>query len=141
MKIALTLALLLLGTTASLAADDPIAKRKELMKEIGEKAKLAGAMVKGEQPYNAEQAKLIFATFANNAKGYGDLFPPDSDLGDTKALPSIWTDRAGFDAALAKFEKSIAENAPKAGTEAGFKAAFMAVAENCRSCHQDYKSR
>ncbi len=143
MKFALTLAVIALGASASLAhaQDDVIAKRKALMKEIGQKAEMAGNILKGKAPYDTATAKAIFATFSTNIKGFGDLFPEGSDLGDTKALPEVWTDRAGFDADIAKFEKAVAENAAKAETEAGFKPAFMAVAETCRSCHQTFKSR
>lgn len=143
MKLALTLAVLLVGTATgvALAQDDVIAKRKELMKEIGKKAELAGDIIKGKTPYSKEAAAGIFTTFDTNTKDILKLFPADSDLGDTKALPEIWTDWATFEAGMKKFRADVAENAPKAATADGFKAAFMAVAEDCRACHQKFKTR
>lgn len=143
MKFGVTLAVLLMGATAGVAVaqEGPVAQRKALMKEIGQKAEMGGNILKGQAAYDPQTAAAIFKTFADNIKSFGSLFPPGSDTGDTKALPAVWSDRAGFDAAIAKFEKAVADNAPNAGTESGFKVAFMTVAESCRSCHQSFKAR
>ncbi|WP_341988872.1 cytochrome c [Azorhizobium sp. AG788] len=142
MRFALLAALLVpLAATVVVAQTDPIKDRKAVMKEIGDQTKVAGAMVKGEAPYDAAKAAAIFKTYADGAAKYGALFPAGSDAGDTKAAPAIWSDRAGFDAALAKFKADIAANVGAIGTEAGFKTAMAAVGDNCRTCHQTYKLR
>lgn len=133
---------------ASLAAASPVAaqsgpigERKQAMKAMQDQAEIGAAMLKGQSPYDSAKATLIFQTFVDKMKGYGTLFPPGSDKGDTKVQPAIWSDRAGFDAAIAKFGQLVAENAPRAGTADGFKSAFVAVADGCRSCHQSFKAR
>lgn len=144
MRFASAVTLLIAGIAAAgpaLAQSGPIGERKQAMKAMGEKAEMGAAILKGQAPYDAAKAALIFTTFAEGSKGFGQLFPPGSDTGDTKALPAIWSDRAGFDAARAKFQQLVADNAPKAGTADGFKAAFVAVADGCRSCHQSFKGR
>ncbi len=142
MRFALLAALLVpLAATVVVAQTDPIKERKALMKEIGDQTKVAGAMVKGDAPYDAAKAAAIFKTYSDNAAKFGTLFPAGSDTGDTKAAPAIWTDRAGFDAALGKFKTDIAANTSLVGTEAGFKTAMAAVGENCRSCHRAYQQR
>lgn len=71
------------------------------------------------------------------------LFPEGSDKGDTKALPAIWSDHAGFvkDAdALAVAAMKLAADA-KAGKRDVMLADFKAVGEACRSCHQKFKAK
>lgn len=123
------------------AQSDPIKARQAIMKGIGDQTTLGAAMVKGEAPFDATKAAAIFQTFAEGGAKAGALFPEGSDKGDTKALPAVWSDRAKFDAELAAFNKAVAEGTPKIGTADGFKTAFTAVAQTCRSCHSTFKAR
>ena len=142
MRVALIAALLVpLAATVVVAQTDLITARKALMKDIGDQTKVAGAMVKGDLPYDAAKAAVIFKSYTDGSAKFGALFPAGTENGDTKAAPAIWTDRAGFDAALAKFKADIAANVGSIGTEAGFKTAMAAVGDNCRTCHQTYKLR
>ncbi|TCT04704.1 c-type cytochrome [Aquabacter spiritensis] len=126
---------------AAIAQSDPIAQRKAAMKQIGDQTGIGAAMLKGEAPFDAAKAALIFKTFAENGAAFGTLFPAGSDKGDTKAAPAIWSDRAGFDAELAKFNAAVAQNAAGASTADGFKTGFTAVAATCRTCHSTYRLR
>ncbi|WP_238122791.1 MULTISPECIES: c-type cytochrome [unclassified Xanthobacter] len=130
-----------LAATAATAQTNVIQQRRAAMKAIGEQTDIGASMLKGQVPFDAAKAELIFATYKDKMVGFDKLFPPGSDKGETKATAAVWSDRAGFDAAIAKFEKAVADNAGKATTADGFKAAFTAVAENCRACHQSFKSR
>lgn len=142
MRLALLAAVLVpLATTAVLAQGNVIQQRQALMKDIGDNTKVAAAMVKGEAPYDAAKATAIFKVYAANADKFGSLFPEGSNVGETKATQAIWTDRAGFDAALAKFKADVAANADKVGTAEGLKTAMAAVGGNCRACHQTYTQR
>ena len=58
----LTLAVLALGVSA-VAAQDPIAARKDLMKAIGKETASGARMLKGEAPFNLDQAKAIFKAY------------------------------------------------------------------------------
>lgn len=142
MRIALIAALLVpLAATAVVAQSDVIQARKALMKDMGDQTKVAGAMAKGDVPFDAAKAAAIFKSYTDDGAKFGTLFPAGSETGDTKAAPAIWSDRAGFDAALAKFKGDVAANIGKIGTEAGFKTAMAAVGDNCRACHQTYRLR
>jgi cytochrome c556 len=69
------------------------------------------------------------------------LFPAGSDKGDTKAAPSIWTDRAGFqkDAeALSAAGEKLAM-AAKAGDDTAAGAALKEIGEACGACHKEYR--
>jgi cytochrome c556 len=70
-------------------------------------------------------------------------FPVGSDQGDTKALAAIWTDKAGFDAAVANFNTAagalrVASNAKNLD---GIKAAFGEVGKTCGACHDKYRGK
>jgi cytochrome c556 len=72
------------------------------------------------------------------------MFPPGTDKGhDTKALPAIWTDRAGFEkdaAAYVTASKSLAA-AAKAGDKAAFALAFKQTGKACGACHKAYRQK
>ena len=70
-----------LSAAAVAAGRDPIAARKELMKANGDQAKIAGAMVKGETPFDLAAAHKIFATFEDAAAKMPALFPDSSKTG------------------------------------------------------------
>lgn len=68
------------------------------------------------------------------------MFPPGSAGGD--ALPSVWSDRAGFQAsadALVAQSTKLAELA-KAGDTAGVQAQFALVGKACGDCHTKYRA-
>ena len=72
------------------------------------------------------------------------LFPAGSDRGrDTRALPVIWSDRAGFEKAAATLGNAAAQlsKAANAGDQAEFATAFQATAQACTGCHRTYRAR
>ena len=66
MRILLSVTVFALGITVA-AAQDPIKERKDLMKGMGDQAKIGGAMTKGDEPFDLAKAQKIFATFADTA--------------------------------------------------------------------------
>lgn len=128
--------------TAGIAmAQDPIADRKAAMKSVGGAAKAASAMLKGEMDYDAAKALEALTTMNAVAKTFGTLFPEGTETGgETTAKDTIWSDRAGFDAAVAKFEADTAAGVSAAPADLdAFKVAFGAVGENCGACHKVYR--
>src|SRR5947199_792624 len=101
-RILFAAAVLGFGMSALLAQTDPIKARKALMEENGKQGKLATEMIEGKRPFNLEQAKAVFASFANAGEKGPSLFPEDSKQGDTAALPSIWENKADFNSRFAK---------------------------------------
>lgn len=142
----LTVIALALGVSAAAVhaqtgnAEDPITKRRALMRANGAAAGLGGAMIKGEAPFSPAAANAVLANFRAVGHTFGDYFPEGSQTGDTEASPRIWEDMAGFQAQLAEF-RADAEQAFAAKPQdlEAFRAAFGAVAENCRSCHEKYR--
>lgn len=77
---------------------------------------------------------------AAQMKKFSTLFPAGSGregAPDTRAKPEIWTQRAEFDAAVAKMvvETTAFGDAAKAGNVEGMKAAWPKIAEACGACH------
>lgn len=124
-----------------LSADDPIATRKAMMQNVGAAANAGGKMLKGETEFNAVAAELLLRTMYTAGLGFGEMFPEGSETGGKSvASPKIWEDRAGFDAANAKFQSDTAAGiAAKPADIDAFKMAFGAATQNCGACHQAYR--
>lgn len=120
---------------------DPLKARKDNRQEL---RKSMGA-IKG-----VVDAKGDAKTIAPMAEGivkleqaHMALYPAGSDKGETKALPVIWTDMAGFRAA-SKATEDAAANLAKvaaAGDIAGAGAAFGALGATCGGCHDKYRAK
>ena len=133
--------LFLLPGSQLLAGDSPQEQRHELMEQSKDAAKPVGGMLKGEMEFNAATAMASFESWATVAGEFGKLFPEGTETGyDTEAKKEIWTDRAGFEVELAKFDEAvsmaIAAN-PQSLDE--LKAAAGPVFKSCKSCHEAYR--
>lgn len=72
------------------------------------------------------------------------LFPPGSDVGDTKAQPAVWSQREGFDAANTRLlgHLDVLKAASTAGDAAAFATAYQATGSQfCGGCHRTYRAR
>jgi cytochrome c556 len=132
---------LALGVTA-VAAQDPIAARKALMKATGQQAGQGAAMVRGEAPFDLAKAKAIFAAYEDTAAKGPALWPDNSkEGGETASLPAIWTNKADFDGRFAK----MGADAKAAGASVtdldSFKTAFAGMGKNCGGCHELYRQK
>ena len=141
-RTALAVAVLAFAATALVAQSDPIAARKALMKANGDQNRVATDMLEAKRPFSLDDAKKVFATFAEAGEKAPALFPDDSKTGgDTAALPPIWENKADFNARLAKFasESKAAMDATK--DLDSFKIQITEVRKNCGGCHQTYRKR
>ena len=133
--------ILLAAWQVSFAGDSPQEQRHELMEDVGSGAKTIGAMLEGERPFDAAAAMEALQTWDHAADVFGDLFPEGSETGhDTEARPTIWTDRAGFDAALQKWSEAVdAAVAADPQSLEDLQAAAGPVFKTCKACHEDYR--
>jgi cytochrome c556 len=128
------------GVGAVWADADPIAERRALMKNDGMAAKKMFDMSKGAAPFDLATVQASLKTLAEGATKSPALFPDTSKTGGgTAALPTIWQNKADFDARFEKFAKDAAQ----AGIvdEASFKKFAPAVFQNCGGCHELYKAK
>lgn len=133
--------LLVVAALPVLAGDSPQEQRHEVMENVGKAAKAVGGMLKEEAPFDAAVAMASFETWAGAAARFGDLFPPGSETGhDTEAKATIWSDRAGFDAALAGFAEAVdAAIAAQPQDLEALNAAAGPVFKQCKGCHEEYR--
>src|ERR1700743_1280869 len=82
------------GTTIALAQADIIKQRQENRKATGPLMREIKAAVdsKGDAKKIVENA----AKLKGLEEAFDKMFPAGSDKGDTKALPTVWSDPAGF---------------------------------------------
>lgn len=136
------IALLVLGGTAAFAQTDVITERRAGLKRMGGhmEAMKPVAEARGD-------ARAMVPRIEEMIAFYRDLparFPPGSDRGDTKALPAIWTDRGGFEAANARLLDHLEalKAAAASGDGAAFAAAYQATGPQfCGGCHRPYRAR
>jgi cytochrome c556 len=126
--------------TVSVAQNDPIKEREELMEGIGDAAKVVGPMLQGKAPFDAAKAAEAFTLISKNAAEFPNHFPEGSDQGKTEALPAIWENKADFEARSKKLSEDAAAAATAAATgEEAFKAAGGQAFSNCKGCHEKYR--
>src|SRR6266851_2446733 len=85
------------GATIALAQADVIKERQENRKQAAAAMRAIKGIIdaKGATAGAVEQAAKLKTLDAAFIK----LFPPGSDKDETKALPTVWSDWAGFEAA------------------------------------------
>jgi cytochrome c556 len=138
----LAVATLAIGVAAVSAQSDPIAARKALMKENGNQAKVASAMVKGDAAFDLTKAKAVLASFQEAGEKAPALFPDNSKTGgETAALPKIWEDKADFNARLSKLASDSKAAAGTVSDLDSFKAAMGTIGKQCGGCHELYRAK
>jgi cytochrome c556 len=142
-KAILTSGAMIFALTAATAGADqpPQVARHELMENAGKAAKPIGQMFKEERPFDAGIALSSFQTWAEVAKTFGGLFPEGSETGyETEAKATIWSEREGFDAALAAFGEAVDAAIAAAPQDLeSLKAAAGPVFKTCKGCHEEYR--
>ena len=129
-----TLLFALLGTAAAFAAahDD----RAAVMRSNGA---ATGALRGQVANFDAATVKTQGQVLVDNAAKIKVLFAAGTDTSDPGALPTVWSDAAGFAAAADKF----AADAAKVGAATdgpSLQAALMAVNGDCGGCHRTYRA-
>jgi cytochrome c556 len=102
------------------------------------------AAMKAAAESGADVRTLVFParSLARWARTLPSLFPAGTDLPNSHALPTVWSDRAGFEARAAAYAtaaQALAE-AAQSGDRAAFLTQWAAVRQTCSGCHDTYKS-
>jgi cytochrome c556 len=107
-----------------------------------------GGMSHAAEAPDAEAKKFGFQAnaLAKWAKVLPTLFPAGTGPGGaakTAALPTIWSDRAGFDKAAGDYAAATAKllELSKANDTPGFKAQLGEVNKACAACHGAYRAK
>ena len=121
--------------------EETIVARRANQKRVAELVKSVDTGLKA----NAPAASMVEALTeidqrTHLIKGY---FPDGTQTGDTKALPTIWSNRAGFDAVADQYIADFGNllKLAKAGDAAAMPAALQKATGNCGACHRDFRAR
>ena len=138
---ALAAGLMVGGATIALAQADPVKERQENRKATaGQMRAIKGVIdAKGDvKAVVASAAKLKQLELA-----FDKLFPAGSDKGETKALPAVWSDMAGFQAASKNADAAYDKLAVAAGSGdlAAVTAAFGDTGKACGACHDKFRAK
>jgi cytochrome c556 len=128
------------GATIALAQADVIKERQENRKQTAAAMRAIKGVIdaKGPTAPAVEQAAKLKTLEAAFVK----LFPAGSDK-DTKALPVVWTDWAGFQAASKAADAAFDKLAVAAGSgdQAALAAAFADAGKACGACHDKFRAK
>ena len=132
-------ALAALGIAGTAMAQDVISQRREGLRGMGRSMEA----IKAVSDARGDTRQLVgrideMITFY---QGLPALFPAGSGTGETRALPAIWSDRAGFEAANGATVAALQtlRTAAAAGDNAALTAAFNATGATCGGCHRPYR--
>lgn len=128
-------------------AKQAVENRQAIYKLIGNNFKPIGDVLQGRAPFDAAEVQKRATRVAFLSKLAGEAFPEVSNAGlpSTKAKSDIWSNRGEFDKRLAKFAddaQALAQVAAKeTSTSDAFKNAALAVAQDCKGCHENFREK
>ncbi|MBY0321639.1 MAG: cytochrome c, partial [Reyranella sp.] len=129
------------GATIALAQADVIKERQQNRKDAGAAMRAIKGIIDAKGPTSGavEQAAKLKTLEAAFVK----LFPAGSDKGETKALPVVWTDWAGFQAASKNADAAFDKLATAAGSgnQEALAAAFTDAGKACGACHDKFRAK
>ena len=136
---------LLLGTsivTHAAQSEDLIKYRQSVM--LSQRAHMAAAtaIIEGKVEYKDQLVDHVKALEATT-KMIPSLFPEGSDLGDTKALESVWKNNAEFlkRARTTQDKAQVLAKAVTSGDTAQYDVLLKDLLDACKSCHKDFRAK
>ncbi len=142
-NIFLSLIIFALGTFPAVSSEQNVKDRQNAMQQVREAVKVLFPMAKGKSEYDDFLVISMLEQMLKAAEPYTTYFPSQPEVGvHSEAAEAIWTDRTGFEKALAKFLSDIEKtlNAEPQSLDQ-FQPLFAEVAGNCKSCHKVYRMK
>jgi len=137
-------ALLAAATQAAPPEDGKAAfeRREDTMKHMGRPFYLGiGRVVKGTSAYGPDTvtAAETVATLASTLNR--TLFPPGSDVAESKIKPEIFAANDHVDQLIAAVKTATKQLVPavRTGDKAAISAAYTAVYNACNACHKEFR--
>jgi cytochrome c556 len=133
-----------LTAVAQVKPDVQVRQRQAVMTLQGKYIGPLVGMLKGSVPYNNDVAVRNAAFLDALSQMPWDTFSEATkDEKNTKALPVIWTNAAGFKQAQDQLRTAVGalNAAAKSGNEGAVKAAVGDVLKQCNSCHDDFRAK
>lgn len=134
------IAVALCAMAGAAMAQDIITQRRDGLKGMGRQMEAIKAVTDagGDTRPLAERVDTMITFY----RGLPAMFPAGSGTGDTRALPTIWSDRAGFEQAAANMVTALGalRVAAASGDVAATTAAFRQAGGTCGACHRVYRA-
>jgi cytochrome c556 len=94
-----------------------------------------------EAGHDVKQLAFPARSLARWARTLPSLFPAGTDLPSSKALPEVWSDRAGFEARAAAYAEAATRlaEAAQSGDRDAFLARWTEARATCSACHDTYR--
>lgn len=129
------------GATVALAQADVIKQRQENRKETAATMRSIKGVIDSKGDVKAVVASA--AKLKTLEAAFVKMFPAGSDKGETKALPTVWSDSAGFQAASKAVDAAYDKLAVAAGSGdlAAVTAAFGETGKACGACHEKFRAK
>jgi len=115
--------------------------REETMKRMGRALYTAvGRVVRGKAELSPDTIAAAEAIAANSGK-LGSLFPPGSDVPDSRIKPEIFAAPAKVDELVHGVQQAADGLGPalKSGDKTALAAAYAAVDGACEACHREFR--
>ena len=116
--------------------------REDTMKRMGRPFYLGiGRVVKGTAAYGPDTVAAAETVASLASTLDRTLFPPGSDVAESKIKPAIFTAGDHVDQLIAAVQTAAAQLVPavKTGDKATITAAHNAVANACNACHKEFR--
>jgi len=129
------------GATIALAQADVIKQRQDNRKETAATMRSIKGVIDSKGDVKAVVASA--AKLKTLEADFVKMFPAGSDKGETKALPTVWSDSAGFMAASKNADAAYDKLAVAAGSGdlAAVTAAFGDAGKACGACHEKFRAK
>jgi cytochrome c556 len=122
-----------------------IENRKAVFTLVGNNFRPIGEILRGNVQYSALDVAKLSSRVAFLANFVPEIFPEGTGTGDTQAKSEIWSDRAAFDKRVKDFQEhtqALSKVVAAGGSDNdAFKAAAKAVGQDCKGCHDTYRSK
>jgi len=126
-------------------AEKAIEYRQAVYKVVAANFQPLAQVAQGKAEFQPQAARASAVRLAAIADFVGDAYPDISREGKTRAKPEIWSNRAEFDQRVADFNEharalaAVTARSDSAGPE--LKAAVAAVGNDCKGCHEKFRSK
>jgi cytochrome c556 len=117
-------------------------RREDTMKHMGRPFYLGvGRVVKGTAAYGPDTVTAAETVASLASTLDKTLFPPGSDVAESKIKPAIFAAGDHVDQLIAAVQTATAQLVPavKTGDKAAITAAYTAVANACNACHMEFR--
>ncbi len=124
--------------------EDAVRYRQSAFNVMGNHFARIGAMVNGRVPFDANAAQVNTEIVQTMSRlPYAGFIAGTETIGNTAALPEVWTQSDKFKAAAQKMQDEVAKLnvAAKTGNADQLKTAFGTAAASCKACHDDFRKK